>query len=207
MSTILVVCSGNICRSPLAEAFLRTRLERQLGDRAPVVGSAGTIGLVGRPAMPETIEAGQERGVDVTGHAARALDPQLVLEADLILGLSGDHREEIPTLAPGASDRTFTLKEFTRLLEELPPADERADLVDRVRLAHGLRAAGYEGFPGDEDVIDPMGSAIGTYRAVAWEIDEWCSRLADGLYGPESPAEAEAATTPAGTTSQGEGAP
>lgn len=186
MDTILVVCSGNICRSPMAEAFLSTRLQRQLGVGAPTVGSAGTIGLSGRPAMPETVEVGSERGIDVSGHQARPLEDQLVLEADLILGLSSEHRDEVPLIAGGAAERTFTLKELARLLEELPAADPTIDLVDRVRQAHELRGSGFEGLPGDEDVVDPMGSSIGTYRAVAWEIDEWCTRLADGLYGPEA---------------------
>ena len=185
MSTILVICSGNICRSPLAEGFLAARLTRQLGPSAPVVSSAGTFGFVDRPAMPETVQAGAERGIDVSGHRSSPLDVQRIHGADLIIGLTDEHREAIPTFAGGAEDRSFTLKEFTRLVEALPPATVQTELAARVADAAALRASGFAGIPEDQDVVDPMGSALGTYQAVAWEIDEWCTRLADGLYGSE----------------------
>ena len=73
MSEILVVCTGNICRSPMAEGFLRAALVERLGEAAPVVTSAGTAGWDGSGAMDESIRAAQERGVDIRAHLARRL--------------------------------------------------------------------------------------------------------------------------------------
>jgi hypothetical protein len=87
---------------------------------------------------------------------------------------------------PAAAGQTFTLKEVVRLCEALPPAvDAAADtLVRRVAEADALRAGGFEGNPRDEDVADPLGQPQDTYRAVAWELDEWVHRLVDGMFGP-----------------------
>ena len=71
MSEILVVCTGNICRSPMAEGFLRAALVERLGEAAPVVSSAGTAGWDGSGAMDESIRVAQERGVDIRAHLAR----------------------------------------------------------------------------------------------------------------------------------------
>jgi len=95
MAGILVVCSGNICRSPIAEGLLRRALERRLDRAAPPVGSAGTIAVDGAPAMPESIEAARERGADIRAHAARHLTPALIEDADLIVGMAAEHREAV----------------------------------------------------------------------------------------------------------------
>ena len=68
MSEILVVCTGNVCRSPMAEGFLRAALDERLGEAAPVVSSAGTAGWDGSGAMEESIRSAEERGVDIRAH-------------------------------------------------------------------------------------------------------------------------------------------
>ena len=180
MAGILVVCSGNICRSPIAEGLLRRALERRLDRAAPPVGSAGTIAVDGAPAMPESIEAARERGADIRAHAARHLTPALIEDADLIVGMAAEHREAVGRLSPGAAARTFTLKELTRLLEA------------RVGEAAAARASGAPANRFDEDVVDPLGMPFETYRAIAWELDEWSARLVAALYGAV-PAQAEGA--------------
>ena len=88
-------------------------------------------------------------------------------------------------LAPG---KAFTLKELVRLLEALPAAeagDPDTVLADRIARADTLRRSGYEGNPHDEDVADPLGMPLESFRAVAWELDELTGRLADGLFGRE----------------------
>jgi protein-tyrosine phosphatase len=188
MTAILVVCTGNVCRSPMAEGLLRASLQDRLGSDAPTVSSAGTAGWEGSGAMPESVSAAAERGVDIAAHAARRLVPELVDDADLVLAMADEHRRAVASADAGAEGKTFTLKELVRLLEALPPpgvsAQPSAALVDRVREADALRRDGFGGNPFDEDVVDPLGLPFQSFRAVAWELDVWCERLLDGLFGP-----------------------
>jgi len=184
MAGILVVCTGNVCRSPVAQGLLRAALAVRLGDGAPPVTSAGTMGWEGSNADPHSVEAAAERGVDISDHRARMLRPPDVLEADLVLAMAREHAEALPR----SRAKTFTLKELVRLLEALPApdvGDPGTVLADRVARADALRRGGYEGNPRDEDVADPLGMPLESFRAVAWELDELCGRLADGLFGRE----------------------
>lgn len=185
MATILLVCTGNICRSPMAEAFMRHELD-QRGIDGIGVQSAGVSGWEDSPPTPETAEAIREYGLDVSEHRARRLDRAMVESADLVVGLSGEHREAAARLAPKAAERTFALKELVYLLE-LASRERGEDAADEtlrsgVSAAAGLRASD----PGfdllDEDVADPLGLGIDSYRAVAWEIEDLVGRLLDGLF-------------------------
>jgi protein-tyrosine phosphatase len=191
MPSILVICTGNICRSPMAEGFLRATLRRRFGDRAPTVASAGTTGWEGSAAMPESVEAAEERGVDISGHVARRLTRGDVFDADVVVAMAAEHRDAVSRAMPEAADRTFTLKELVRLLEALPPPTGPDDLPDRVARADDVRRGGFAGNPHDEDIVDPLGLPLESFRAIAWELDEWTVRLAQSLYG-SAPAAAAA---------------
>jgi protein-tyrosine phosphatase len=186
MGSILVVCSGNICRSPVAEGLLRRALERRLGVEAVTVSSAGTIAVDGGAASEGSVIAARERGVDIDPHRARLLTARLIGESDLCLCMAGEHRDAIGVLAPEAAERTFTLKELVRILDRAPLATTvgAEALADRVATAAASRTADGAPNPFDEDVVDPLGMPIDTYRAVAWELDEWIDRLVVGLFGP-----------------------
>ena len=192
MASILVVCTGNVCRSPIAEGLLRAGLASRLGGDAPAVSSVGTTGWSGSGADPNSVEAAAEHGVDISGHRARELSDHHVASATLILAMSREHARAVVAREPDASSRTFTLKELVRLLESLPPAS-RFDLASRVSAAEDLRAGGFAGNPDDEDVADPLGLPLDSFRAVAWELDEWIARLVDGLLGQPEAAVAGAA--------------
>jgi protein-tyrosine phosphatase len=180
---VLVICTGNICRSPMAEAFLRSALERRFGADAPTVDSAGTQGWTGSPAQQESIVAAR----DIERHVARRVTRSLIEGADVVVTMTGEHRDDVARAVPAASGRTFTLKELVRLLEALPAALDlpAGDLVRRVAEADDLRRRGFVGNPLDDDVADPLGLPQDTYRAVAWELDDWIRRLVHALYGAD----------------------
>jgi protein-tyrosine phosphatase len=165
----------------MAEGFLRSGLQARLDDRAPRVSSAGTQGWEGAPAQPFSVQAAAEREIDIAEHVARRLSLADIRAADLIVAMAGEHRDEVVEMAPDAADRTFTLKELVRLLEALPAPS--GGLPARVREAAALRAGGFTGNARDEDIADPLGASVDTYRAIAWELDDWIRRLVDGLLG------------------------
>jgi protein-tyrosine phosphatase len=191
MTSILVVCSGNICRSPIAEGLLRRAIERRDDVDTPVIGSAGTIAMEGAPATREAVTAARQLGVDIGRHAARRLTDPMIAGSDLLICMAAEHREEIEERVPDARDRTFTLKELARLLERDPAP---ADLAGRVSRAARARDRGVldEADRFDQDVVDPLGMPLETYLAIATELDEWIDRLVRGLVGP-MPARAEGA--------------
>lgn len=178
MNGILVVCTGNVCRSPLAEGFLRAALAERMGDEAPVVTSAGTAGWEGAGAMTESIRAARERGVTIDAHRARELRADMVDEAELVLAMAAEHRDAVASLRPDAASKTFTIKELVRLLEASPPSGSAA-----ARVAAASAARNGSGRP-NEDVRDPLGDTIDGYREVADELLDLAGRVA-GLLAPE----------------------
>lgn len=185
MTSILVICTGNICRSPIAEGLLRDALHRRFGERAPDVSSAGTSGLEGSGAMPESVQAVAELGIDIGGHVARRLTPAMADRSDLLLCMSSEHRDKLAARSD-RDDRAFTLKELVRLLETLPAAapDQGPDIVsERIAAANSARRRGAVPLSRDDDVADPLGQPLEAYRAIAWELETWIERLVNGLFG------------------------
>jgi protein-tyrosine phosphatase len=181
MSRILVVCTGNICRSPMAEGFLRAALVRRLGDGAPMVSSAGTSGWDGTGATPEAIRAASDLGVDIGAHLARHLDDAILDEADLVVCMTADHRDAIARSRPDVAARTFTLSELVDLLERSSTAGPIEARVAAVAAARNGTTPSRAG-----DVRDPLGEPLAGYREVAAELHELSDRLAAALV--EAPA-------------------
>jgi len=135
---VLLICSGNICRSPYAEGFLRHHLATRRGGAAEVrIRSAGTLGIVGAPPSPETIALAREAGFDLSAHRSRALQFDLVDEADEILVMENAHRNAIAARYPEDGAKVHLLSEFH---------------PEGAGLAH------------PPDIFDPIGLPLAEYR-------------------------------------------
>ena len=158
---VLVVCTGNICRSPLLEQLLIAAVP------GLTVASAGTGALVGEGAHPLTAQVLRERGLyaDPT-HVARQLTPDLVAGARLVLTASREHRTRAVELDPTAADRAYTVKELARLLTRAAPLPAGGD-----RLAVVLSAAAAElrrdPPDTDDDLPDPIGLRLAEFERCA----------------------------------------
>jgi len=125
---ILIVCTGNICRSPFIERLLQHALdERQPGsDRGVIVRSAGTGALVGSPMDAQAAAQLVAHGGDPSEFSARDLTPALIAESDLVLTATREHRGKVAQMSPKAMRRVFTFRDFAHLVAEIdgpgPPA-------------------------------------------------------------------------------------
>ncbi len=109
ISDVLVICVGNICRSPMAEAML----QQALNDNTNVsVKSAGLSALVGYPADEHAVALMQERGLDISGHRAQQLTPELISASDLILVMESGHKRAIDAIDPTARGKVFRFCEW-----------------------------------------------------------------------------------------------
>jgi protein-tyrosine phosphatase len=180
---VLIVCTGNLHRSPLAERLLTAHMSPSRETFR--VSSAGTAAVAGMPMDPVAAALLAERGGDPCGAVARRLTPQLVEQADLVLGAATEHREAAVRLSPAwALRRAFTLREFARLLrtedaaEMAEPADRAAALVQGAAARRGSEDRG-----ADDDVADPHGAPDHMARACARRIAESVERIAVAVLG------------------------
>ncbi|GAA4575954.1 hypothetical protein GCM10023176_46300 [Micromonospora coerulea] len=197
--TVLHVCMGNICRSPMAERLLLLAVRERLGrlgvdpnrsDELLHSHSAGTGGWhAGEEMNPPAARQVLSRGGDVAGFAARKLRSDLIDAADLVLTATADQQEYVVALRPDAAARTFVLGEFGRLLAAvdatgLPAVEATPDAVYArgVALVAAADAArqGASALPGD-DLDDPWGRGDQCFSRVADEIEETVHPLAGVL--------------------------
>jgi protein-tyrosine phosphatase len=128
---ILVVCVGNICRSPMAEALLRERLGRRTRVE---VSSAGVSALVGHPADELAVALMKERGLDISGHRARQVTPQLASGADLILVMESGHERAVHDLVPQSRGKVHRIGKFGNFDVPDPYRLPRAAFLEAMQL-------------------------------------------------------------------------
>lgn len=196
---ILTVCTGNICRSPLAAHLLADRL----ADLDVVVASAGTRALIDKPMTPEALRLAEELGVDAAAsaaHRARWLDESHLDGVDLVLGMTREHRSAAVALAPSRTRAAFTAREFARLADGIDDAaiaratDEAGDDPHaRIRAAFALLAQ-HRGDgvvaadPADDDVVDPYRRSWDTYQLSAQQLLPGIDAVARVIRAALSPA-------------------
>lgn len=192
---ILTVCTGNICRSPVAERLLQAGLDQAVPGGF-VVTSAGTRALVGEPIQPPSADIVRTFGGNADGFAARQLTSRILRGVDLVLTMTSGHRGEVLQLDASLLKRTFTIREFARMLDvlddraatspEAPAAPEAPEesahdggdrLAANAALWRGLpaRAAAVRhlSLPADSsenDIIDPYRRSLDVYHQMEDEL-------------------------------------
>jgi protein-tyrosine phosphatase len=160
---VLFVCTGNICRSPTAEALARRELARY--PEVPLeVSSAGSHALEGNPAASRSMLAASTRGASLERHFARELTRRRVRSAGLILCMAAEHRSFVLSYDRSAANRTFLLATFARVASQWDwLAGSPAELV-------ALAAEHARELDGD-DIDDPLGHPAEAYAACAERLD------------------------------------
>ncbi len=181
--TVLVICTGNICRSPLGERMLRAVVP---AGADVVVTSAGTHGLTGRPIDHDSAIALRELGIEPDGHRARRLDLRLLGAADLILTATLAHRGIVLAAEPLLLTKAFTLREFGRLATLPPQLPSVAGPVPtvtelRARVAAVAARRGQGEAVVNDDIADPYGGSLKAARTAAAEIAAATTAIAAGL--------------------------
>jgi protein-tyrosine phosphatase len=176
---VLTVCTGNICRSPFIERALQAELDRSWGPGVVEVRSAGTGALVGDPMNAPAVTVLEAAGYSADGFVARALTPEIVASADLVLTATRRHRGLVAQMHPRALRYAFTLREFADLISDVPRDAYAADDAGEHVRALVLAAAGRRGMRpplSDEnaDIVDP-------YRREALVFDTMSAQVMSAL--------------------------
>jgi len=149
MKEVLFVCTGNICRSPMAEGLFRELIQNHPDI---VTSSAGISAYTGEEPSDHSVEVLREQGIDITSQRSQMLTPEIVEKATFIVGMTRGHQEAIRSYFPASADKLFVLREFV---------------------------AGMDMDSRDIDVPDPIGMGRDDYERTRNLIQEAMSGLLD----------------------------
>ncbi len=179
----LVVCTGNICRSPMAEAMLRTGIGVVGLDVR--VASGGTW-EAGHPADPHAVSVMAERGLDLGEHRSRLVTPADLEAAHVVFAMAREHVVALSAMVPAAFDRTFTLKEFEARGRALGPRGSAQAITEYVAaVGRGRTHADFLRASPSLDVADPLGQGRRAFERTASELETLTWTTVDLLAGYE----------------------
>jgi protein-tyrosine phosphatase len=186
---VLVVCTANVCRSPVVAALLsRVFAGTQDVDGETWVATSAGTGQYTAPLDRNTIAAAADIGIDVSTHRPRALDRQMLGAdgAELVLTMARAHLPAVTGLDPSAWPRTFTLKELARrAVASDPPERDEGFIGWRTRMADGRSAAAMLSPDPADDVADPYGLPLPEHVAMIAEVAAAIDQLI--RWGPWTP--------------------
>ncbi len=186
---ILMVCTGNVCRSPLLERLVQKAADERFGPGALPVRSAGTLGLAGEPMDARAAAALRAMGGSPEGFVARRLTEPMVSSAALVLTATREHRAQVSRLHPRAMKRTFTFRELAHILsflgeDQLPttqdPVERAAALAVLATNHRGLRRPSSMD---DLDIVDPFRREDAVYDRMSTQIGGSAPGVLRGLLG------------------------
>jgi protein-tyrosine phosphatase len=180
---LLVLCTGNTCRSPMAQALLARSLTALGCDVA--IRSAGMLGE-GEPARPEVVSVMAGYGIDISAHRSRKVTAEVLDRADLTLAMAREHVRHAVVTAPAAWPRTFTLAELVRRGRAVGPRGPRESLAGWLARAQaGRQRAALLGNSATDDVADPAGGPLPGYEHAAAVLSQLIDRLVELCWEPD----------------------
>lgn len=182
-ASILLVCTGNVCRSPAAALLLADRLGPAAHNYS--IHSAGIKAVTGSLIQPTIGQLLAERGIEVTPSPARQVTVGMLDSADLILTASTNQRAAMVRMQPRAVRKTLTLNQLSRYAPIILESDGgNATGAERVQWLLGALPQARSLAPkGDDSIADPMGRSRRHYREAIDELDHSCTMIASILRG------------------------
>jgi protein-tyrosine phosphatase len=174
---VLVLCTANVCRSPMGAALLARRLDR-LGVPVPV-RSSGMLGD-GVPPDPAAVAVMAGYGIEIAPHRSRVARPADLAQACLVLAMARENLRYAVVTEPAAWPRAFTLKELIRRGERIGPRAPGEPFAAWLDRAHAGRVrTSLLGDSADDDIPDPTGAPVRAYADTAALLDQLMARLAE----------------------------